>query len=150
MRSLERNGWSETGKYNNLLSLLSQGCDTIPNRSYEKGYRFEAKTRKAMQGLGYKVIRQHKSAFPDLICLKPFYFSKKPIRDWETMVDLGEKPIIIECKYNKYISKKERERFKEWAPHGRCLIAYPQRNTHDRRMVDVVICDLDYKEVARL
>jgi len=37
---------------------------------YQKGYRFEVRTKKKYQKKGYTVFRQGKSAFPDLIVIK--------------------------------------------------------------------------------
>ena len=58
---------------------------------YRKGYNFERRVLKHFEKQGWYVIRQGKSRFPDLWLLKP------------------NEVIPIECKVNKYLSKKEKE-----------------------------------------
>lgn len=64
-------------------------------KSYQKGYRFERKVKKFLEEKGYFVIRQGKSSFPDLIAIK------------------NKKVIFVECKINKYLSKKEKIKAEE-------------------------------------
>lgn len=59
--------------------------------SYKKGRRFEYKVRDYLISKGFFVVRQAKSAFPDLLAIN------KGICH------------AIECKVNKYLSKKEKE-----------------------------------------
>lgn len=109
---------------------------------YKKGYRFECKVRTALRDKGWFVHRQHSSAFPDLICIK------KGIREIITNSIINFHEVrFVEAKCNKYISKKERVRFKEYADYGECLIAYPRKIG---KKSEIVICDLDYKEVEVL
>jgi len=71
----------------------------MPNPSYKKGYRFELRVKKYLEDKGYIVIRQGKSAFPDLIAINikhnlPFI-------------------MFVECKVNGYLPKNDREKFKK-------------------------------------
>jgi Holliday junction resolvase len=69
----------------------------MPNKSYQKGYKLEYDVRKRLENNGYHVMRSGKSRFPDgiacsitgILLPKIFYF---------------------ECKWNKYISKDEKEK----------------------------------------
>ena len=67
----------------------------MPNRSYQKGYRWERRVKAYFEGLGCVVFRQGKSRFPDLLV-----FSGK---------DRKIPVFFVECKWNKYLSKKERD-----------------------------------------
>lgn len=58
---------------------------------YRKGREFEWKCRKLLEHAGYFVVRQAKSAFPDLIASN------------------GAGWLLIECKVNGKISRKEVE-----------------------------------------
>lgn len=59
---------------------------------YKKGYRFEQTVKNKLLKDGWFVIRQGKSAFPDLIAIKSMQV------------------VAIECKYRKkYLSKREKE-----------------------------------------
>ena len=42
----------------------------MPNRSYRIGYNFERRVKKHFENLGYMVIRQGKSRFPDLLVIE--------------------------------------------------------------------------------
>ena len=115
-----------------------------------KGYRFECRVRNALKKRGYMVIRQYASAFPDLIALPNQLPHINPMRFIPDENGALVSPLIIECKWNKYISRSERVRFREWEGHGYLFIAYPKTNSQDRRKTDIVLCDLNYKEVMRL
>nr|MDO8098513.1 hypothetical protein [Candidatus Njordarchaeota archaeon] len=59
---------------------------------YKRGYAFERRVRSHLEEDGWYVVRQGKSAFPDLICLK-----KGAI-------------LFIECKVDGYLNPRDRER----------------------------------------
>jgi len=67
----------------------------MPNKSYQKGYRFQQRVKKYLENLGYFVMISPKSRFPDGIALK------------------SEKSFLFECKWNKYLSKEEKEKARE-------------------------------------
>jgi len=67
----------------------------MPNKNYLKGYRFEKKTQKYLENIGYITYRQAKSSFPDIIAIKK-----------------GE-TVLVECKVNGKLSRKEKENAKE-------------------------------------
>ncbi len=89
-----------------------------------KGIRFERQVRKYLEDKGFFVVRQASSKFPDIIAIDKInvYF--------------------IECKVNKYISKEEREKFKQLYDLGIPLIAYPSET-----LKNIHFCNLNYKEV---
>jgi len=68
----------------------------------------EYKVRDILKTKGYFVVRQAKSTFPDLVALK------------------GNEIVFIECKVNKYLSRKEKEKIKEIKEKVKCkfLVAY--------------------------
>lgn len=59
-----------------------------------KGSKFEHLTRRHLEAMGWFVVRQASSAFPDLIAVKKTY--------------KGRKIIFVECKYNGYLSLGEK------------------------------------------
>ena len=63
------------------------------NKSYLKGYRFEKRVQKFLEGEGWWVKRSGKSSFPDLICVS------------------GGKVWVVECKW----TKPDRKAFQELA-----------------------------------
>ena len=63
------------------------------NKAYREGYLLENKVKKYLESFGYIVFRQAKSSFPDLIAITQ-----------------GGRILLIECKVNGRISKKELER----------------------------------------
>lgn len=63
-------------------------CDAM-NKSYAKGRRFEWRVRDYLRKNGYFVVRQAKSAFPDLIAFN------------------DEEVLVIECKWNGNLSSSE-------------------------------------------
>lgn len=82
------------------------------NKSYAKGYRFEKKVQKHFESDGWYVIRQGKSAFPDLVCIMGVE------QHWVCNV------MFVECKMNKYLSKKEKEAFKKLKEIAPCFVAW--------------------------
>lgn len=116
---------------------------------YLAGYAFEAKVRDRLRAKSYHVVRQHGSAFPDLYCLpKKEDTTNKPL-SFAEIFDM--RPLIIECKKAKYLSKEEKLGLAALKPFGTVLVAYPELNKNDKRMTDVVLADpSDYKEITRL
>ena len=92
-----------------------------------KGSRFERSVKKKLEELSCFVCKQAASVFPDLIVASP-----------------DRRMYFIECKWNKYISKEERQRFDELKKYGNCRIAYPKKCLHDKRKTEIVLCDLNY------
>jgi len=62
---------------------------------YRRGYSFERRVRAHLEKDGWFVVRQGKSAFPDLICLKK------------------GKAMLVECKVDGYLRPEERRRLLE-------------------------------------
>ncbi|NCD07350.1 MAG: hypothetical protein EOL97_14655 [Spirochaetia bacterium] len=94
----------------------------------KKGDEFERRVKKLLESKGCFVIRQSASVFPDLIVM-----SKK---DSEVFDDI----ILIECKCNKYIRKKERLKFEEFdllKLNIKKVIAYKVKGK-------IFFCDLKY------
>jgi len=61
-------------------------------KPYKRGYHFERRVLKILEGLGYWVARQAKSSFPDLIAIK------------------RDKILLVECKVDRRsLSRRERE-----------------------------------------
>jgi hypothetical protein len=110
-----------------------------------KGYRFETRVRKALQKVGYLVIRQHKSAFPDLICIQDT--TRATVMD-DLQDDLSG-PTFIECKVGGWLSPEERERFKPYEKHGNTIMARPDKAT-DGTNVIVFLEAQTKKEIARV
>jgi len=80
--------------------------------AYERGRRFEYRVRRQLKEEGYFVVRSAKSGTVcDLVALKK-----------------GE-ILLIQCKLNKKISKKEREELAKLAEQvgGKALLAYSER-----------------------
>lgn len=74
-----------------------------------KGSRFEREVRKVLERDGYFCVRQAASAFPDLIAIAD-----------------NKKAYFIECKVNKYITKKEKEDLIEMKKYGGIAVAWPE------------------------
>lgn len=68
----------------------------MPNKSYRRGYNFERRVLKFLEGKGYFVVRQAKSSFPDLI-----------------VINSSGRAIFIECKVNGKLSYKEQKKAEE-------------------------------------
>lgn len=99
-----------------------------------KGSRLEREVKRILISKGYHCSRQAASVFPDLLAIKK-----------------GES-LAIECKTNKYLSKKEKDSFSFLEGYfDKCMVAYPIVNDMDKRKKYIVLCDYkDYKEVMRL
>lgn len=73
----------------------------MASRNYQKGYRFENRTRKYLERLGWYVIRSYRSwGIYDLIAIPP-QDKKDPL--WRNV------PLLIQCKYNGYVKPAERK-----------------------------------------
>jgi Holliday junction resolvase len=84
------------------------------NSSYRKGYNFERKVKADLEKKGLFVLRQGKSAFPDLVAI-PLSSNK-----------LCRTPLLVECKYGKHpnLSRAEKEQFVELRKlNARCYLA---------------------------
>ena len=69
------------------------------NKSYQKGKRFERETKIFLKNKGFLVVLQSKSVFPDIIAIEGVSINGEVM------------PIVyaVECKTNKYLSRKETE-----------------------------------------
>ena len=77
----------------------------MASRNYQKGYRFENRTRKYLERLGWYVIRSYRSwGIYDLIAIPP-QDKKDPL--WRNV------PLLIQCKYNGYVKPAERKALEE-------------------------------------
>ena len=89
----------------------------MASRSYEIGYRFQRRVKEHMTKLGWNVIIQPKSAFPDMICWRPIMISEALLFEINA----------IECKVNKYLNPDEKTKTKEIFLKNRCnrfIVAY--------------------------
>ena len=100
---------------------------------YQKGVRFENRVKKYLESVGYYVIRQGKSAFPDLIAVMTANYV--PFNSEEGKVDSVTPVRFFECKnWAKVpsnpilqLSKEEIQKFKnmkQLMPLARCFLAY--------------------------
>jgi Holliday junction resolvase len=90
----------------------------VPNKNYQRGYRFEMRVKKAQEKNGWSVIRQGKSRFPDLVCFKPATNGLYEVK-------------YIECKTNKYLSIEEKLKAHEIATKFPFFVAW-----NNKRMID--------------
>ena len=74
--------------------------------------------KKDLEKNGWYVVRQGKSAFPDLICIK------KPDESWESIPREFAEVKFVECKMNKYLSKEEKEKIEELKKMALCFVAW--------------------------
>lgn len=117
---------------------------------YKKGYRFECVVRRALERYHYKVIRQHGSAFPDLIAVRPTIMMHDPPIPL-MLFELG--PVLfIECKSAKYLSREEKDGLVAlgvyWAEG---IVAYPDSHVFDLRKKVIVFAKPDkYQTHVRL
>ena len=102
----------------------------MASKGYIKGNTFENLVKNRLAVNGYFVVRQGRSAFPDLLA-----------------VNADKRILLIECKTNKHISNDERIRFKALEKYGELLIAY--KHICDNRIM-VTFCDLDYVDQFNL
>lgn len=95
----------------------------MSNKNYMKGYRFEKEVQDHWENKGFHVVRQGKSAFPDLVCFK--------------MEDGEIELVIVECKADGgkgYLTPEERERAEEYAEEGFTFYtAYKEKDPKDKR-----------------
>lgn len=95
---------------------------------YQKGYRFEIRTKKLMEKKDYVVFRQGKSAFPDLIVVKSGI------------------TIFIECKSHQKVpknpimllTKDEREKAEELKHNTGCVFYLACRHREHPRKIQLV------------
>jgi Holliday junction resolvase len=83
----------------------------MPNRSYQIGYRFECRVREYFRKQGYVIIRQHFSAFPDLIAMSPNFPA-----------------FFVECKVRKYLNREEKEKAREFVRQGYHFVVAYRKN----------------------
>lgn len=69
------------------------------NKSYVIGYRFQLRVKRWLEKRGWWVRMSPKSSFPDGIAVKK--------------AKNNHKVLLFECKVNKYLSKKEKEKAQE-------------------------------------
>jgi Holliday junction resolvase len=62
----------------------------MPNKNYIAGRRFEYSVKEYFQRKGFFVVRQAKSAFPDIVAIK------------------GVRVLLVECKVNGYLRRGEK------------------------------------------
>lgn len=75
---------------------------------YSKGRNFEYAVIKWLEEQRFFVVRQAKSAFPDIIAIPPHYYQLKD--DTRVLVSMSlstQKPLIIECKTTGRLSSYE-------------------------------------------
>lgn len=101
-----------------------------------KGARLERELKEKLNKMGYLVIRQAASQFPDLIALHNLKTNPT-----------NPKPLLIECKTNKYLTKPEKEALENLNCYGMPCIAYPIKE-HNRKII--VLCNTKYKEFWRI
>jgi len=88
----------------------------MPNKNYLKGRRFEYKVIKELRSYGFFVVRQAKSAFPDIVAVQ------KPAKNKPHIV-------VIECKTTGRLSKKEKRALRNFrAIDIKPYLAYPVRD----------------------
>lgn len=86
---------------------------------YKRGYAFEAKVRDWLKERGYHVLRQHNSAFPDLLVISPVWPAWIPTLPTRL-------PVFIECKVGKKLRPDEIDRFGPYKSYGKCYLAHPE------------------------
>jgi len=67
----------------------------MPNKSYQKGYRFQQRVKRHLEKFGYFVMISPRSKFPDGVAIK------------------ANRAFLFECKWNKFLSKEEKLKAKE-------------------------------------
>jgi len=98
------------------------------NKSYRKGYNFQRRVKKYLEEKGFEVIVRPRSQFPDITAYKPtgvileFHFNDKE----EEIVLNSEAYVVIdvECKVNKYLTKKELAKAKERLNNHKCNVFF--------------------------
>ena len=75
----------------------------MPNKNYKKGYRFQQRVKRYLEKKGWFIMLAPKSKFPDGIAAGRF--------DW----------YLFECKWNKYLTKGEKEKAAKLKKDYGCL-----------------------------
>lgn len=107
-----------------------------------KGYDLERRVVNKFKELGYYAKRniqasfkyKHAVQFPDVIVIPPITSEKRPM--------------FIECKVGKYLSKEEKAKFKELEQYGDVYVCW--REKIKNRINLVFGQPEDYKEIFRL
>lgn len=102
-----------------------------------KGSRLERELKHKLRGMGYFVIRQASSSFPDLIALPN---SDNPEHKFK-------RPLLIECKVNKYLKLQEKLAFRTIEKYGEILVAYPVKVGNRKQ---IILSNIGYKEIMRV
>jgi len=102
----------------------------MASKSYRIGYNFQRRVVAHLKKLGFNCIVQPKSAFPDILAWRPFINENGESLALNVQENLdgriSYKTILpfyvsfIECKVNKYLSKKEKDAAKLILKEGRC------------------------------
>ncbi len=102
------------------------------NKSYAIGYRFEQRVKKYMKNKGWNVLRQAKSAFPDLLCWRhKGYILEGNIKNDKYIYEI----VFIECKCNKYLNKEEKEKAIKIIKNEQCSHFYvAHRKKYSRKI----------------
>ncbi len=96
----------------------------MPNKSYQKGYRFEVRIKKHLESQGWIVFRSAKSRFPDLVCVK------------------HGKIKFCECKWNKYLSREEKAKATRLIEHAPFFVYW-----NNNRKIDMYEFTVSDKEL---
>jgi len=112
----------------------------MASKSYQIGYNFQRRVVKHLKDQGFSCIVQPKSAFPDILAWRPFISANGDVLAINVQSNLAgtitNKTVMpffvsfIECKVNKYLSKKEKEAAKLILKEGRCntfLVAHRKK-----------------------
>ncbi len=112
----------------------------MPNKSYRIGYHFQQRVVKHLKEHNFNCIVQPKSAFPDIVAWTPFisidgkalFVNAQQNLNGEVSnkVLIPYYVVLVECKVNKYLSKKEKEAAKKILKERRCntfLVAYREK-----------------------
>jgi len=104
----------------------------MASKSYRIGYNFQRRVVNHLKKLGFNCIVQPKSAFPDILAWRPFINENGEALALNVQENLdgriSYKTILpfyvsfIECKVNKYLSKKEKDAAKLILKEGRCNV----------------------------
>ena len=102
----------------------------MDSKSYRIEYNFQRRVVTHLKKQGFNCITQPKSAFPDILAWRPFINGAGDVFAINVQENLSgtvtNKTVLpfyvsfIECKVNKYLSKKEKEAAKLILKEGRC------------------------------
>lgn len=114
--------------------------------SKSKGAEFERRTKKRLEELGFYVIRQRQPSFKFRACAQfPDLIALPPLNNPERLTE----PLFIECKVNKYLSKDEKQKFRDiHSKFGGCFVAWPVK--HKNRVNIIIGKYKDYTPVTSL